>query len=71
MDMQCGYTALSYQSADVFVHVRYVSLRIYSYQDTIGCGKDTEHLANVVRSIRGEVCLCCLFQSMNTLRFPR
>lgn len=25
MDMQCGYTVLSYQSADVFVHMRYVS----------------------------------------------
>ncbi len=71
MDMQCGYTVLSYQSTDVFVRVRYVSWHIYSCCDATGCGKDTEHLANVVRSVSGEVCLYCLFQSMNTLRFPR
>ncbi len=58
-------------STDVFVRVRYVSSHIYSCCDATGCGKDTEHLANVVRSVSGEVCLYCLFQSMNTLRFPR
>lgn len=71
MDMQCGYVVLSYQSADVFVRVRYVSWHIYSWCGTTGCRKDTEHLANVICSVRGEVCLYCLFQSMNTLRFPR